>query len=107
MISIARTFGAPESVPAGRQLRSASNAVLPSTSCPVTFEHRCMTWLYRSTESTSDSCTVPYRATRPTSLRYSHVMHLRSEEHTSELQSPMYLVCRLLLEKKNKVKSIL
>src|SRR5437762_3347522 len=26
---------------------------------------------------------------------------LRSEEHTSELQSPTYLVCRLLLEKKN------
>ena len=25
----------------------------------------------------------------------------RSEEHTSELQSPMYFVCRLLLEKKN------
>src|SRR5436189_980130 len=39
----------------------------------------------------------------------SHVMTMthfgplvvRSEEHTSELQSPMYLVCRLLLEKKN------
>src|SRR5436189_3379848 len=28
--------------------------------------------------------------------------HVRSEEHTSELQSPMYLVCRLLLEKKKK-----
>src|SRR5437867_5397601 len=27
---------------------------------------------------------------------------LRSEEHTSELQSPYDLVCRLLLEKKNK-----
>src|SRR5690348_18046113 len=27
---------------------------------------------------------------------------LRSEEHTSELQSPVHLVCRLLLEKKNK-----
>src|SRR5437763_10110951 len=27
-------------------------------------------------------------------------MVYRSEEHTSELQSPMYLVCRLLLEKK-------
>src|SRR5437762_5955472 len=26
------------------------------------------------------------------------VGHRRSEEHTSELQSPMYLVCRLLLE---------
>src|SRR5256885_5540385 len=28
---------------------------------------------------------------------------LRSEEHTSELQSPCNLVCRLLLEKKNKL----
>src|SRR5437879_5329362 len=28
----------------------------------------------------------------------------RSEEHTSELQSPMYLVCRLLLEKKKQKK---
>src|SRR5438094_4928653 len=27
--------------------------------------------------------------------------HMRSEEHTSELQSPYELVCRLLLEKKN------
>src|SRR5258708_30860103 len=27
----------------------------------------------------------------------------RSEEHTSELQSPDHLVCRLLLEKKNKI----
>src|SRR4051794_41425882 len=27
---------------------------------------------------------------------------LRSEEHTSELQSPVHLVCRLLLEKKNR-----
>src|ERR1017187_10924029 len=27
----------------------------------------------------------------------------RSKEHTSELQSPMYLVCRLLLEKKKKI----
>src|SRR5437762_12767587 len=31
-----------------------------------------------------------------------HPSALRSEEHTSELQSPMYLVCRLLLEKKKK-----
>src|SRR5258708_18833244 len=30
----------------------------------------------------------------------------RSEEHTSELQSPDHLVCRLLLEKKNKGASI-
>src|SRR5688572_32639486 len=31
---------------------------------------------------------------------------LRSEEHTTELQSQSNLVCRLLLEKKNKKKSI-
>src|SRR5436189_4253451 len=30
----------------------------------------------------------------------------RSEEHTSELQSPMYLVCRLLLEKKKTNKTL-
>src|SRR5258708_3480792 len=29
--------------------------------------------------------------------------HVRSEEHTSELQSPDHLVCRLLLEKKKKI----
>src|SRR5437762_7108287 len=32
--------------------------------------------------------------------RNTTAMATRSEEHTSELQSPMYLVCRLLLEKK-------
>src|SRR3712207_7676153 len=32
--------------------------------------------------------------------------HVRSEEHTSELQSRQYLVCRLLLEKKKKTINI-
>src|SRR2546422_2769532 len=31
-----------------------------------------------------------------------HEVRLRSEEHTSELQSRLHLVCRLLLEKKKK-----
>src|SRR3712207_6937239 len=31
---------------------------------------------------------------------------IRSEEHTSELQSRQYLVCRLLLEKKNTIQRI-
>src|SRR5690348_18074327 len=35
---------------------------------------------------------------------YRHDM--RSEEHTSALQSPVHLVCRLLLEKKNKTQSV-
>src|SRR5258708_36523402 len=36
------------------------------------------------------------------SLPVVHVEEDRSEEHTSELQSPDHLVCRLLLEKKKK-----
>src|SRR2546426_2989676 len=36
--------------------------------------------------------------------RKSSIPLMRSEEHTSELQSPCNLVCRLLLEKKNKQK---
>src|SRR5260221_10123332 len=39
------------------------------------------------------------------SLR-SHVARIRSEEHTSELQSHSDLVCRLLLEKKKKTKPL-
>src|SRR5438445_1036654 len=39
---------------------------------------------------------------RPLSpLLHVHGLVMRSEEHTSELQSRQYLVCRLLLEKKN------
>src|SRR5947209_14131591 len=35
------------------------------------------------------------------------VLTARSEEHTSELQSRQYLVCRLLLEKKKKINNII
>src|SRR5688572_30994888 len=35
-------------------------------------------------------------------LRDGSTVHIRSEEHTSELQSQSNLVCRLLLEKKKK-----
>src|SRR3989454_1479033 len=36
------------------------------------------------------------------SIQTTYTDELRSEEHTSELQSPCNLVCRLLLEKKKK-----
>src|SRR5256885_13321935 len=44
------------------------------------------------------------RFSRPPEIRLSRPARadLRSEEHTSELQSPCNLVCRLLLEKNNK-----
>src|SRR5437763_7486572 len=39
---------------------------------------------------------------RPAPDLEDQVATIRSEEHTSELQSPMYIVCRLLLEKNKK-----
>src|SRR5438552_18895407 len=44
-------------------------------------------------------------AARSSTARASGVRIFRSEEHTSELQSPDHLVCRLLLEKKKKNKN--
>src|SRR5687767_15335114 len=47
------------------------------------------------------SCPRSPRTARRRSRRRSQTCRPRSEEHTSELQSLAYLVCRLLLEKKN------
>src|SRR3712207_8196647 len=43
------------------------------------------------------------RAVRAPRTRFSNTPNPRSEEHTSELQSRQYLVCRLLLEKKKPI----
>src|SRR6266496_4747751 len=53
------------------------------------------TTLFRSCPRTTRSAWPPSRSARPWT---------RSEEHTSELQSRRDLVCRLLLEKKKKMK---
>src|SRR5437763_7194386 len=47
---------------------------------------------------------TPYRTDEDEAAAKFDIALYRSEEHTSELQSPMYLVCRLLLEKKKKKK---
>src|SRR5260370_14510237 len=44
--------------------------------------------------------------TAPPSTHNAFSVHVRSEEHTSELQSHLNLVCRLLLEKKKYTKYI-
>src|SRR5438552_10756279 len=51
-------------------------------------------------------CSVTLRAARMFEFldRFITIAVPRSEEHTSELQSPDHLVCRLLLEKKKKKK---
>ncbi len=43
MISIARTFGAPLTVPAGNDARSTSIDVSPGFNVPSTFETMCIT----------------------------------------------------------------
>src|SRR5437879_11583419 len=63
----------------------ATNAVHPGASCQV----RGVWELVSVSQNGKDQPLAGYRG-----------MKVRSEEHTSELQSPMYLVCRLLLEKK-------
>src|SRR5256885_2711140 len=57
------------------------------------------TTLFRSPTPTRARCALPTARTRCTATPSPSG---RSEEHTSELQSPCNLVCRLLLEKKKK-----
>src|SRR5947209_10369021 len=58
------------------------------------------TTLFRSSSSTPLGIRPPRRWYFLGVLRNSTISLSRSEEHTSELQSRQYLVCRLLLEKK-------
>src|SRR5437868_10815794 len=65
-----------------------------STLFPYTTLFRSQTWpIAAPTETTSTRKTMSERGMRE---------RIRSEEHTSELQSRFDLVCRLLLEKKKK-----
>src|SRR2546426_2491308 len=59
------------------------------------------TTLFRSS-ALSPACSTPPDNLRQTAPVRGACPSLRSEEHTSELQSPCNLVCRLLLEKKKK-----
>src|SRR5258708_29315326 len=91
------------------------------TSCATTLPSTCAPSLIRRSEARNSPsirpkiCAVPLHSTLPT-IDMSEPMQeaapdfdmsivgnvecKRSEEHTSELQSPDHLVCRLLLEKK-------
>src|SRR3712207_7710146 len=64
-----------------RSQGAASRSELPDVACPL------------------------HRPRRPRGRRLPRARLRRSEEHTSELQSRQYLVCRLLLEKKKNTSS--
>src|SRR5438876_6635508 len=58
--------------------------------------------LPRGTAALSEDLAARLNVSTGATVRHSVAPQGRSEEHTSELQSPVHLVCRLLLEKKKK-----
>src|SRR5690242_21053071 len=70
---------------------------LSSVELPLTFG--------LGTANRADSVTVRWPSGKITKLENLKAGRARSEEHTSELQSHVNLVCRLLLEKKKKIKN--
>src|SRR5687768_17924385 len=77
---------------------------LPISSSRPTWETPRTSWpgpAPRVSMSSSTCCASPTRCCTTSSWR--RRLASRSEEHTSELQSRLHLVCRLLLEKKKKI----
>src|SRR2546430_11510109 len=77
-----------------------------STLFPYTtlFRSTNSSWAINSSPSSSERSLT---GTRRIASSEPEAMRLRSEEHTSELQSQSNLVCRLLLEKKNQQRSFI
>src|SRR5260370_13682707 len=69
---------------------------------PDTEECSAVSVMASQTSATSPCCAPWSFPTSTLSFSWSCLSDFRSEEHTSELQSHLNLVCRLLLEKKNK-----
>src|SRR5256714_13464595 len=85
----------PQTTPNGTSSTTPGNAQnpnLPNTTMGTTGT---------TTTSPGISQGTPSITSNPGTVVMLGVPWLRSEEHTSELQSLAYLVCRLLLEKKN------
>src|SRR3712207_7793592 len=84
------TLSLHDALPISRASSSATSAATrPRWSTRRSASARCAACVPASRQASSSPATARSSATR-------------SEEHTSELQSRQYLVCRLLLEKKKK-----
>src|SRR5207244_9852312 len=94
---------APFSYPNSSLSTRCSGRAAQFTSTNALLQRRECSWMVRATSSfplpvsPTIRTAASWRATRSS---------MRSEEHTSELQSPDHLVCRLLLEKKKQHKNI-
>src|SRR5258708_18775309 len=89
------------------------NVLLLQNSCFFFFNDTATTEIYTlslhdalpifSARAAACSCAGQRRRSAPQASANCSKRSGRSEEHTSELQSPDHLVCRLLLEKKNDI----
>src|SRR5690348_17710349 len=88
------------------------SCVSSSKACPALWRALCILWPLRCPSAVTPArwrhayhqlCS-PLELICLSSFSISTRVLRRSEEHTSELQSPVHLVCRLLLEKKKKNK---
>src|SRR3712207_8368704 len=73
--------------------------ILKTNKAAVNYEKNIF---YIATERTLTSYLYELKDNASTATATDNIVYDRSEEHTSELQSRQYLVCRLLLEKKQK-----
>src|SRR2546422_8435691 len=78
-----------------------------STLFPYTTLFRSMDFCQDGADALSRTCLTDASALHPARPRCGGGLAQRSEEHTSELQSRLHLVCRLLLEKKKRTTTTL
>src|SRR5258707_8137976 len=76
-----------------------------STLFPYTTLFRSLAWAHDY--NTDRNIAATFQTLPGASFVVNGAAQARSEEHTSELQSRQYLVCRLLLEKKKKIVCLL
>src|SRR2546425_895448 len=93
LVRLPNIFTAPPDVAMGL---AVSGAALTSSAATLLLASACA---YAGGMALNDACD----ATLDARERPERPIPSRSEEHTSELQSLAYLVCRLLLEKKKKL----
>src|SRR5256885_10920514 len=98
---VALFFYGVHSLPPGRDKKTSLNGSRSEGIRPVAVTSKtCPN--HRDAHKKQPTNSANQVTTSPPAIEF-HSPHPRSEEHTSELQSPCNLVCRLLLEKKKKL----
>src|SRR5205807_7065397 len=81
--------------------KSEKNSIVSGIGCGRTPSHACARDNPKLQIPSSNIQRKSRHQTQKLNISHEALELARSEEHTSELQSPCNLVCRLLLEKKN------